>query len=99
MQAAARVPDKLCQSGLDMHMDVFEGRREDKVSAGDLALDLVEPLQDLVTIFFWNYPLRDQHIAVRPRRRDVVRIQTPIEVDGGIDALHNFVRLAAEAVA
>ena len=68
-----------------------------KRAALDLRTDLSQPAPDGAAVLGRQDALRHQHVGMRQRARDVLRVKPPVETDGGIDLLHDFRR--AELVA
>jgi hypothetical protein len=78
----ARPPGRpLAQPGLDVHVDVFEGRVEPEGSVGHLASDRLEPREQRPLVGLADEALLAQHPHVGDRRAHVVRGQRPVEVD------------------
>ena len=92
VQAAASRADQLGEAGLDVEMDVLELGRELEAPALDLLLDLDQAAPDRRAVLAGEDALGHQHLGVRQRARDVLRIEPLVEADGDVDALHDFRR-------
>ena len=73
-------------------MDVLERGVEGKPARTDLGLHLVETGQDPLAVVRRNDAPGDQHPAVGARERDVLQREAAIDIDGGIDPLHQGIR-------
>ena len=86
MELAADRPGDLGEPALDRHVDVLVAGGERERAVAELALDLVEPAQQLVAILGGDDLARGQHRRVGPRLRDVVGPEPPVEADRVVQA-------------
>ena len=99
VQAAGGGADDVGEPALDVHMDVFERARVDERPCLDFALDLGETLGDGLRIGGVHNALARQHGEVGLRPGDVLRGELAVEVDRGVDLLHDFGRAQGEPAA
>ena len=92
VQAPARRPDQVGESGLDVEMDVLELGRELEAAGFDLLPHLEQASLDGAAVLGGENALGDQHVAVGDRAGDVLCIESLVETDGGVDPLHDFRR-------
>ena len=91
MQAAGGEPDLVLEIALDVHVDVFERTREREAAGLDLGLDLLEPGAYGGHIILGEDAGLAQHGGMRERAPDVLPPQPLVEIDGGVDLLHDGV--------
>ena len=100
VEPSARIgPMISAQARLDVHVDVFERAVEGEAAGLYLALHPVQALGDGVRVLLRDDPLLRQHGDVRDRARDVLRVESAVEVDGGVDCLHHRVGRCVEPAA
>ena len=92
MQPSAGRSDQFGQPRFDIEMDVLEPGRELEPCALDLLANLQQPAPDGAAVLGRDDALRHQHIGMRQRARDVLRIEPAVETDGSVDPLHDFRR-------
>ena len=90
VQPPAGRPDDVGQPLLDVEVDVLELGRELELAALDLGLDLGQPALDGAAVLGRQDALGHQHVTVRDGARDILRVEPPVETDGGVDLLHDF---------
>ena len=88
VQLAADRADLFGQPALDGHVDVLVRGQKGKVSAGELALDGLQALENLFAFGAGDDLLFDQHPAVGAAAPHVVRRQTPVHRQRGSERLH-----------
>ena len=96
VQAAGGEADLVLEVGLDVHVDVFERPREREGPALDLALDLFQAGDDRRDIFLRQDAGLGQHGRMRQRAADILAPELLVEIDGGIDLLHDGVGTCGE---
>jgi hypothetical protein len=99
VQPAGRLAHQFLEAGLHIHVDVLELGLEGEAAVGDLALDRAEPVEDRVAIGLRDDPARRQHLGMRLRAADILRRETPVDVDRGVDFLHDGRGACGEAPA
>ena len=99
VQAPRGGADDLGEPGLDVHMDVFERARERERARLDFALDLGETLGDGVCVGGVDEALAPKHGEMRLGPRDVLGGELAVEVDRGVDRLHDLGRAGGEPAA
>lgn len=97
MQPARGRSRDLRQPSLDVEVDVLEFAFEDETALLDVAANLVEAPDNGVGVRLTYDALRRQHQGMRLRSRDIVIGEAFVEVDGGVDFLHNGGGAAREA--
>src|SRR5271156_6773861 len=80
-------------------MDVFESARKHEFARLDFALDLVQSSGDGLGVGWLDDALFGEHGDVGLRPRDVLRGELAVEIDGGVDFLHDFGGAGGEASA
>jgi hypothetical protein len=73
-----------------VHVDILALGREFEAAVLDLALHRVEPIEDGAAIRLGQNPLRHQHVTMGPAAGDVLPVEPPVEIDGGVDAGHDL---------
>ncbi len=91
--------DDVGEPALDVHMDVFERAREGELARLDFALDLGETLGDGLGVRGLDDPLAGQHGDMGQGAGDVLGGELAVEVDRGVDLLHDFGRAGGEPAA
>ena len=91
VQAAGGRADQFGQAGLDVEVDVFERARECELARLDLDQHVAQPLGDGPRIGLRQDALRGQHGDMGLRAADILSIETPVEIDRGIDRLERGV--------
>ncbi len=99
MQPPRRRADQLGKAALDIHVNVLERALEDKRSRLDFALDLVQSGGDGVGVGLGDDALGGEHRDMGQRAGDVLGGELAVEVDGGVDLLHDLGRAAGESPA
>ena len=99
VQAAGSRADQRGKPCLDIHVDVFERAVEGKAAGLDLIPHPVQAVRDRDCVFLRHDSLRRQHGDVSDGARDILRVEPPVEVDGGVDRLHHLVGRCLEAAA
>ncbi len=74
MQFSSRGTDQLGQAPLDIHVNILVGLRKLKLAALDLALDILQPADDLAAFARRYDALLGQHLRVRDAAHDVVAV-------------------------
>ena len=74
VQPSCRRPDQLGQPRLDIHVDVLELFRELELARLDLGKDRRQPLGDLFLVGRRNYAGLGQHLGMRDRAANVLRV-------------------------
>jgi hypothetical protein len=80
-------------------VDVFQRARKFEATLGDFRRDKVESRDDLRGVLARNDALIGQHAGMRLGAGDVLGRQRLVEVDGGVDLLHDGVRRFSEPAA
>ena len=88
MKLFACVPDQLCQSGLDVHVNIFSVDSPFEFTALDLTEHIGEPLLNQVVLLFCQDAGFGKHIGVSTRAGNVITSQLTIEPLGGSESLH-----------
>lgn len=96
VQAASGGTDPVLQARLDIHMNVFERAREREAPRLDLALDALESGTDGGHIVLGQDAGLAQHRRMRERASDILPPQALVEIDGGVDLLHDGVGTRGE---
>ena len=99
VELAGHRADNLLQTALDIEMYVFQRSREFEVSSLDLGQDFVETLGDLGGLFRRKDACSLKHGDMRFRGFDIVPPEPLVEIDGGINVLHNVGGARGEAAA
>ena len=99
VQASRRGADEIGEPALDVHVNVLESAREREFARLDFALDLVQSSGDGVGVGALDDALFGEHGDVGLRPRDVLRREFAVEIDGGVDFLHDFGGAGYEASA
>ena len=73
--------DLFGQTPFDVHMDVFVGSGEAKMTLLDLGFDRLEPAHNLLRITGRNDALLAQHFRMRDAAHDIVAIKTGVDID------------------
>ncbi len=81
VQFFASFADQRGQSGLDIHVYVFKADRPCKVTGFYFLLDLVEPLQDLLTVSRVQNAGFGEHAGVGARTLDVITVEALVKAD------------------
>jgi hypothetical protein len=95
----SRPADHLGEARLDVHVDVLERARELEPAGLDLVPDSPEALHDGLRVSPGDDILRRQHLGMRDRSPDVLGVEPAVEVDRGVDLLHDGGHAAGEAAA
>mmetsp|Transcript_252 Transcript_252/g.603 ORF Transcript_252/g.603 Transcript_252/m.603 type:complete len:441 (+) Transcript_252:107-1429(+) len=82
MQPPPGRPDALRQPALDIHVQILQLRAPLEVPRVDVGLDRGQPRDDLVGVLARDDLLRGQHVGVRNRGADVVRVHALVVGDG-----------------
>src|SRR5262249_48050393 len=99
MKLAAGGPDALDQAPLDVHMNVFVGGGEAKLSVVDLAANRLEPPHDAPRLARRDDALACEHARVRDAAGDVVAVKPRVDVDRGGERLDRAGGRGGEAAA
>ena len=99
VQAPRRRADDRGEPALDVHVDVFERAREGEGPGLDFALDLGQALGDGVRVRLFDHALSGEHGDMREGACDVLGGELAVEVDRGVDLLHDFGRADGEPAA
>src|SRR5690606_2039016 len=91
--------DAVGQTRLDAHVHVFQIDAPVELSGFDLALDLLQTVDDGVTLGHGQHARLLKHGGVGDRTHDVVTVQTLVEVDGGGETGDEGIDGLAEAAA
>ncbi len=89
VQAPGGLADQFAEPALDIHVDVFERAAEGELAALDLRQDRVETLCDLFGVVRRNDALLGQHVGMGLGRHDVLAVKSLVEIDRGVDLLHD----------
>ena len=99
MQALGGLADQVGQPRFDVHVDVFEFGLENELALFDFPAHLLESAHDRGHVFgLQDFGVR-QHLRMRGRARNVFGVEPPVDVDRGIDPLHDRVGGDAETTA
>ena len=99
VQPAGRLADQRRQARLDVHVHVLEVAPQLQPAAVRLGEDGLQPGKDGVGVRLRYDAAGGQHPGMRLRGTDVLADQAVVEVDGGVDLLHNGGWTAIEATA
>ena len=88
MKLFARVPDQLCQSGLNVHVNIFSVHSPFEFIALDLTEHVGEPLLNQVILLLCQDAGLGQHIGMSARARNVIPRELTIKPLGGSKSLH-----------
>ena len=99
VKPARGVADQLLEPRLDMRVDVLQRARKRERSGGDFRRDRVQARDDLLRILGRNDALIGKHPRVRSAAGDVLGEERLVEVDRGVDLLHDGVRLVGKPAA
>ena len=99
VQPAGGGADDLGEPALDVHMDVLERAREGEGARLDFALDLRETLGDGLGVGGLDDALAREHGDMGLRAGDVLGGELAVEVDRGVDLLHDLGRAGGEPAA
>lgn len=99
VELAADGADALRQGVLEVHMDVLEVNAPFERPRLDLLLQVLEPRDDLRRLVLGQDTRLAQHGGVGDRARKVVQRKAPVEVYGGVKALHQLIGAFREAPA
>jgi len=91
VQLAADGAGELRDATLDRHVDVLVCWREREATVIELTLDLVQRPQQRVAIVGGDDRARREHGRVRARLSDVIRPQTPVEAERGVQLVEDVV--------
>ena len=81
MQAPRSRPDQFGKPRFHIHVDVFEPCREREFPGFDLRADSFQTLGDRLLVGRRNDAFFRQHLAMRDRTGDVLRIELLVEAD------------------
>src|SRR5215472_9853812 len=90
MQAAAGGADKLGEPRLDVEMNVLQLGGELEAAGLDLLAHLRQSALDGSSVLGRKDALRHQHVGVGYGACDILRVESAIEADGGVDLLHDL---------
>ena len=99
VQTPGRLTDEVGETGLDVHVDIFQRRIPGHCSFLDLAGNAIETLLDGIVVGGREDARGRQHGGMGPGSGNVVRRQLAVKVHRGVDPLHDGGRLLAEAPA
>ena len=88
VQPCPRVPDPFRQAGFHIHMDVFQGYAEFKITGLNIFQDILEPRHDLLSVCLRNDAALYQHVGMGNAAPDIFAIQTLIIINGRIKCVH-----------
>ncbi len=88
--------DPVLQAALDVHVDVLERTREREAPGLDIGLDLLEPSVDRSHILTRQDARLAEHRGMGARTADVLAPEALVEIDGGVDLLHDGVGTRGE---
>ena len=97
VQAPGGRPDELGEPALDIHVDVLERAREFEGPRLDFARDLVQAARDGLGVLRRDDALLGEHGGMGLGAGDVLAPQGLVEIDGGVDLLHDRVGALTEA--
>jgi hypothetical protein len=89
VQAAGGRADQIGEASLDIHVDVFQPGREFEAAGLDLFQNRVQPVSDFFLIGRRNNARLRQHLAMRDRASDVLRVELAVERDRRVDRFHD----------
>ena len=78
MQLSARLANPVSQRLLDHHVDVFKAFIEDEIAPLNVALDAVQPLDDLFALIATQQGRLLEHHGMRDGAGDVVLVEPPV---------------------
>jgi hypothetical protein len=99
LQVPSGMADDVGEPALYVHMDVFERARERECPRFDFALDLSETLGDGVGVAGFDDAQAGEHGDMSLGACDVLAGELAVEVDRGVELLHDFGRAGREPAA
>ena len=99
VQPAARLADRVGQSLLDVHMDVFERDGKVEVTVLDFLQDITKPGDDGIFIRFRDDAALGEHLRVRDAARDILAVHALVEGDRRLEIVDHLIRTLGEATA
>ena len=99
VQPAARLADRVGQSLLDVHMDVFERDGKVEVTVLDFLQDITKPGDDGIFIRFRDDAALGEHLRVRDAARDILAVHALVEGDRRLEIVDHLIRALGEATA
>ena len=99
VQPAARLADRVGQTLLDVHVDVFERDRKVEVAALDVLQNVAQPRDDGIFIRFRDDAALGEHFRVRDAARDVFAVHTLVEGNRCLEIVDHLVRALGETTA
>ena len=100
VQPAGRRADQLGKPALDVHVNVFERALKSNDALASISDKIVSrPLRDIFRITSGDNALRGEHGGVGLGRGDVLGIKVTVEVDRGVDFLHDRIGAPGEPAA
>ncbi len=97
VQLLAGIADVRGEGRLHVHVDILQRNRPDELAGIDARAHRLQPADDGVALGRGQDTLTGQHGGMGDRTLNVVPIQTPIEVDGGGESLHEGIGRRVEA--
>ena len=89
MQSSGGGSDQLGEPRFDIHVNVFELAREDKIARRDLSLDPGQAIANLGRVRVGDNAAMFEHRDMGQRRRYILGPESLVEVDGDVDRLQH----------
>ena len=91
MQTAACLTDRVRQTLLDIHMDIFKIHREIKAARVNLLQDILQPLDDCLFILIRDDPAFGEHRRMGDAAGDILMVHPLIEAYGGLELIDHLI--------
>ncbi len=99
VQLLSHLTDTIDKTCFYVHVHIFELCAPRELPGLYLGPDCFKPLNNGTTFFKREHIHMSQHLCMRDRTGNVIRIEPTIEIDGGTERLHCTVRGLGEAPA
>ena len=99
MQPPGGIADQILQPRFHVHVDVFQRDLELELALVDLLADALQAVGDGGAVGVGQDALLHQHGRMRERAFDVFLVEALVDVDGGVNLLHDRSRAAGKAAA
>ncbi len=89
VQPAGRRADQFGKTRFDIHVDVFQARREFELAVFDLFQNRVQAVSDLFLIGRGDNALCGEHLGMGDGAANVLPVEFLVETDRGVDRFHD----------
>ncbi len=99
MELARHRANQLLQPRLHRHVDVFVFAAELEAPSVDLIADSIQALDDGLGLFVRENAHGAEHVGMGLACADVFGVEAPVDMEGGVDLLHDLGGLRLKAPA